>query len=39
METNLDTQVSHPFAFWDPLESHLPAPLLIFVSFASPDRE
>ncbi len=38
MEANLDSQVSHPFAFWDPLESHLSAPLPIFVSFASPNR-
>ncbi len=38
METDLDSQVSHPFAFRDPLESHLLAPLPIFVSFTGPDR-
>ncbi len=38
MESHLDSQVSHPFAFRDPLESHFLAPLPFFVFFAGPDR-
>ncbi len=38
MESHLDSQISHPFAFRDPLESHFLAPLPFFVFFASPDR-
>ncbi len=38
MESHLDSQISHPFAFRDPLESHLLAPLPLFVSFTGPDH-
>ncbi len=38
MESLLDSQISHPFAFWDPLESHFLAPLPFFVFFVGPNR-
>ncbi len=38
MESDLDSQVPHAFAFGDPLEPHLPAPLPLFVPFAGPNR-
>ncbi len=38
MESHLDSQISHPFAFRDPLESHFLAPLPFFVFFAGPDH-
>jgi hypothetical protein len=38
MESHLDSQISHPFAFRDPLESHFLAPLPFFVFFTGLDR-
>ncbi len=38
MESHLDSQISHPFAFRDPLESHFLAPLPFFVFFVGLDR-
>jgi hypothetical protein len=38
MEYHLDSQIFHPFAFRDPLESHFLAPLPFFVFFVGPDR-
>ncbi len=38
MESHPDSQISHPFAFWDPLQSHFLPPLPFFVFFAGPNR-
>ncbi len=39
MESHLDSQIPHPFAFRDPLQSHFLPPLPFFVFFAGPDRD
>jgi hypothetical protein len=38
MESHLDSQISHPFAFRDPLESHFLAPFPFFFFFVGPNR-